>query len=48
MPHGHTPSHTRENLPDRVSYFISETVRQEQVIEKLEALLTANGIHLPE
>ena len=48
MPHGNVRTHTPENLPDRVSWFISETVRQEQVIEKLEGLLTANGIPFPE
>jgi len=48
MPHGNTHTHTPENLPERLSWFACETVRQERVIEKLEALLTANGIPLPE
>jgi len=48
MPHGYTPTHTRDNLPDRVSWIISDWARQELVIDRLEKILTEHGIPFPE
>lgn len=48
MPVGNVRTHTPENLPERLNWFVSETVRQEQVIDRLEALLTKNGISFPD